>query len=103
MNPKDEPLTYAVVEGRLVLSIGVDTLAHAMRLTPEFEDDRGPQLSVKDEVAFATAIATQLEGDEDESGETSITRALIKAAGDVIEMADPSIEWRDSDGGLLNG
>lgn len=93
--PKDEPLTYAVVGDRLVLSIGIDTLAHAMRLTPEFEDDRGPRLTIKDERAFAISIAAQLEGNEDETGETSITRALIKAAGEVVEMADPSVEWRD--------
>ena len=93
--PKDEPLTYAVVGDRLVLSIGIDALSHAMRLTPEFEDDCGPRLTIKDERAFAISIAAQLEGNEDETGETSITRSLIKAAGEVIEMADPSVEWRD--------
>jgi serine/threonine protein kinase HipA of HipAB toxin-antitoxin module len=95
LQPREEPLTYAVVDGRLVLSIGIDTLAYAMRSTADFEDEKGSRLTVKDEEAFAVAIAAQLEGDEDEAGETSITRALIKAAGDVIEMADPSIEWRD--------
>jgi hypothetical protein len=94
--PTDSALVCAVKGNQLVVSIGISTLARSIIGTPEFEDDRGSRVTIKDEKAFAEAMAARLDDPVDETGETSITTALIKAARELIEMGDERIDYRDA-------
>jgi len=93
--PKERPLVCYVKAGQLIVSIGIDTLAESIRRTPEFEDDAGSRVTIHDPRSFAEAIAIRLDDPVDETGETSITTALIKAARELIEMGDERIDYRD--------
>jgi hypothetical protein len=84
----EDPLRYEIDNGRLVVSIGVNTLADALQQGPEW----GNEFRITDAAVFAQAVVAELETDEDEIGETSITRALTQAAERAIESAADGVE-----------
>jgi hypothetical protein len=84
----EDPLRYEIDNGRLVVSIGVKTLADALQQGPEW----GNEFRITDAAVFAQAVVAELETDEDEIGETSITRALTRAAERAIESAADGVE-----------
>jgi hypothetical protein len=97
--PEHSPLACFVKGKKLVVSIGIETLVQALIRTPEFEDDQGPRLQIKDPRAFAERLATRLEDEVDETGETHVTTLLIKACSELIEMGDWTVELREKASG----
>jgi hypothetical protein len=85
---RDAALTYEIADGQLVVRIGVDTLATALQEGPEW----GSEFRITDAAVFARAVLHELEHDEDEIGETPITRALTQAAERAIESAADGVE-----------
>jgi hypothetical protein len=89
------PLTVEVEGNQLRIVIGVETLAHALATSHEFETDEGSRLTIPDPVAFAKAMARELGDQEDESGETPLTNLLLKICGQLIEMGDLTVRYQE--------
>ena len=87
MNKANEPLKIEVADGRLVISIGVSTLAYALPLAPGLQCEEGSLLTVKDDEQFARDIARELEH-EDEGGDTPVHCLLEKAAWKAVEWSE---------------
>jgi hypothetical protein len=88
-SPEDEPLKVQVVGGRLVITIGIACLAHAIEFDPSlslFNEETGEfeYPEVTDPLVFAQAIDCAL-SQEEEDGSTPVHRMLDKAALDAIE------------------
>ena len=84
-NPRVQPLEIDIIKGRLVISVGVETIGHAISLSPyimRFEDGEEPQITDPD--LFAKEIVRELDR-ESEDGTTLIHLALDKAAERAIE------------------
>jgi hypothetical protein len=89
-DPRQQPLKVEIVDGRLVVSIGVGLLCYAV------QGAGGCDFRVTNEDAFAADIARELERDE-EDGTTLLHRAFDKAASEAVEggseaagLTDPS-------------
>lgn len=88
---KNKSLTIAVKDDQLVISIGVNTLAHAANMCDDFYDD-GYFTEVLDPDQFAQDMANQLNGQEDEDGSSILTRALDKYFMLVFEDGSESMK-----------
>jgi len=89
---RDQQLEVGVVDGRLVISIGVDLLVHAVTHSDDWPEDG----QVVDPDKFAAAIARQLE-DEQEDGTTPLHLAFDAAAVKAIEDGDESVRLAGDD------
>lgn len=87
---RNQALTVEIVDGRLVVSIGIDALMTAVRGGDDWDDD---QYVITDPEDFAASIARGLE-DEQEDGTTDIHLAIDKAVTWAIESAEPGVEFR---------
>lgn len=77
------PLTVEIVDGKLVISIGVETLAFAVWHGDVLDDgDR-----IADVDAFARDVVRQLV-DEDEEGTTPVHKLLDEAALTALDQGD---------------
>lgn len=84
---KDQPLRCTIEDEKLIISIGIDTLAFAAKEHPFFwsgEDDKTPCINVTDNAMFAKEVALALQH-EAEDGSTLITRVIDKAMQDAVE------------------
>ena len=82
----DSPLRCEVVNGELVIAIGVETLAFACTN----KDNGSPPVTVVDAALFAHDVATALK-DEAEDGTTPVHLMLDKACEAAIEMGSPAV------------
>lgn len=80
---KHDPIKVEVVHDRLVISIGVATLCQAVLTSEHSPEDEGPRI-IKDERAFARAIAKELQRDA-EGRDTVMQQMLDYAAERAIE------------------
>ena len=80
-----QPLKTEIADGRLVISIGLDTLAFAANHMPD------PPLKVTDEAKFAESIATVIVWDE--LAEEMLDKAVLA----VVEGARPGAELIEDD------
>ncbi len=78
---RNEGLKVAVVDGRLIISVGVDTLCHAVTVGRRYGTGN---IDVTNVDAFAGEILRELEREE-EDGTTPITSLLDGAAEKAIE------------------
>lgn len=94
LDPPDrgDQLKIRVVDGRLVISIGVETLAIAAKYSNFFDDPTMKELEILDAEAFAREIARQL-AREEEDGTTLVHHALDKAAELAVENGAEGVEW----------
>ena len=88
---RDAPLEVELRDGRLVISIGVETLAKVVEFDPKLEhwnDDLvEPEMpEVADPDAFAGAVAAALKDEEADDGTTRVHRMLDSATAEVIEQ-----------------
>jgi len=88
MGERDEPLSVKVDGGRLVISIGVDTLAWATRHAEhlmEYDEKSGEFLGyvISDPDEFARDVVIELE-QEEEDGTTPVHLLLDKATEAAI-------------------
>lgn len=82
-----------IVNGKLIISLRISTLAHAARHSDYFfrcaED--GTPLKITDEAVFAKSVAYALNAEE-EDGSTPITRMLDAAFEHVSEQGEEGVE-----------
>ncbi len=86
--PTDLPLKAELKGHRLVIEIGVETLAWATENHPDFWDQ---SLHVEDATVFAKEVIQEL-NHEEENGDTLITLMLDKAIGRAINHGAEGIE-----------
>ena len=94
---RNQALTIEIVEGELIIRIGVDTLMTAVRGGDEWDDDT---MTIVDSDTFAAEIANALEHNEQEDGTTDVHLAIDKAAMHVTEYGTEAVRFaedRDDD------
>jgi hypothetical protein len=88
----DIPLKSQIIDGQLIISIGVNTMAWAA----EQSDDLGfISLEVVNKAEFARDIQREL-NEESEDGSTMITRMLDKAVIQTIEQGSIAIRTEET-------
>lgn len=90
---RDQQLTVELVDDRLVISIGVDTLMIAAQGADAWDDDR---LRITDPAAFADEIVRGLE-DEEEDGTTRVHLAIDSAIEWALEQGCEGVAYDESD------
>lgn len=80
---EDTGLSVQVVGGRLVISIGINTLGHSATLSDDILDTFG-QPKITDARVFAEAVAEEMEH-EDDVGHSGLTRLLDQCTFAAIE------------------
>ncbi len=82
-----------IVDGRLVISLSIATLAHAARGSDYFTGCAaiGMPLVITDEAVFAESVRLRLNC-EQEDGSTPVTRMLDEAFESVSEWGDDGVE-----------
>lgn len=97
---RDQHVNVDIVDGRLVVSIGIDTLAVAVQYMPQlgeaFDEVEGKEIEneITDADKLAAAIVEALD-DEEEDGTTLVHRMLDKAALRAIENGAEGILTAD--------
>lgn len=95
MSPgRDQALTIAIVDGQLVITIGVDALMTAVRGGDDWDDET---MTIVDPDAFAAEIAHSLEHNEQEDGTTDIHLAIDRAALDAVESGSEAVRMGDEE------
>lgn len=91
MNPRLESEAQ-VIDGKLVISLSVQTLAVAAGLCEYFQQcaENGYKLKITDETVFANSVARALNREE-EDGSTPITRMLDDAFEWVSEQGEDGL------------
>lgn len=86
-----------IIDGKLVISLSIETLAHAARNSEFFFNcaENGIKLTITDEAAFAESVARGLNREE-EDGSTPIIRMLDEAVEWVSEQGEEGIEEEDA-------
>lgn len=86
----DKPLDYRIIDGVLCISIGINTLAYAMKERDPFyvyDENKGDWRSawvILDNAEFAKDFVAELSREE-EDGSTPLTDMLDKVADNVLE------------------
>jgi hypothetical protein len=106
-DPKEQPLRCEIVDGRIVISVGINTLAGAPAdrepwVVYDMADDRNDfyrKLRVTDPEEFAQDVARALEREE-EDGTNDLHRLFDKAMIDAVEDGSGAVEecdepWRE--------
>jgi len=86
---RNDPLKMFIEGGVLVMQIGVEVIAHAVKLNPELTEydektEQWVEPQITDADAFAASILSALK-DESDDGTTLIHRALDTAAMNALE------------------
>lgn len=77
---RNQRLMAEIVDGRLVVSIGIDTLKFAA----EHCDDN-PRLKILDVDVLAKDVEYELEKERDETGQTALTKLFDEAVNNAFE------------------
>jgi len=88
-------IAITIKDGKLIISIGVALLAHAVQNAPDWPMD----MYISDIRAFAKTIAHALE-QEEEDGTTPVHRMLDGAAEWAIEQGEDGVEDGSVDQGI---
>lgn len=93
---RNTPLEFSIKDGVLTMQIGVDVIAHAVKLSPgltiyDEKADKWLEPTITDSDKFAEEILQALRA-ESEDGTTLIHVALDKAAVNAIEYGAEGIE-----------
>lgn len=82
---KDQPLQVQIIDDRLVISIGIETLCYSAENCPRFYDGETDKytLKVTDMAVFAQDVARELNR-EKEDGETPVCVLLDQAIEDAV-------------------
>ena len=91
---RDTPLTIEIVEGELVIRIGIDTLMVAVRGGDDWDDET---MTIVDADAFAVEIAHALEHNEQEDGTTDVHLAIDRAAMHAVENGSEAVRLADEE------
>lgn len=96
MSLPDAPLSVEISHGRLVISIGVETMAHVVEVGSGFEeyDPRTKQFlhpKITDPWGFAHDVLRELES-EQEDGTTPVHLLLDRAADEAINNGSQYVD-----------
>jgi hypothetical protein len=89
---RNQVLTIEIVDGELIIRIGVDALMTAVRGGDEWDDDT---MKIVDPDTFAAEIAHALEHNEQEDGTTDVHLAIDKAAMHVAEYGTEAVQFTE--------
>ena len=98
----DAPLSVKVTDGRLVISIGISTLAFAAQECnycysyDQTVNDFVHHMKVTDPLLFAKELVTELQ-EEDEEGTTSVHLMIDKAVEQAVENGARGFNWDGQD------
>lgn len=97
-NPRDQGLFVEIVDGRLVISIGVDALMVAAHGSPAFEENEAGECDWKitSPDGFAEDIRHELE-DEEEDGTTLIHIAIDAAIERALDAGSLNVSYGDDE------
>lgn len=101
VNYYGKPLYVGVVDGVLVIQIGVETLAHATAFADwanPYNDEKKDYIrtfAITNALAFAKDVALAMEREE-EDGSSPLTRFLDKAAEDALDEGSEACEFEQS-------
>lgn len=96
---KSSELNIELTDDKLIISIGRDTLLHALMMSPDWPMDF--VVLEKDEQEFLTDLVRYGLQDEDEDGTTPVHRMLDAAALEVLEQGFEGVtEFPGDDDGL---
>lgn len=87
-DPRDQHLEIDVIGDRLVISIGLNTLVHAVTHGADFDDE----VTITDPDLFVQEVINELEWEE-EDGTTLIHRALDTAANKAIDNGCEGVSY----------
>lgn len=90
MSARDQALVVEIVDGRLVISIGVDTLMVAAKGGDAWDDEQGDEIENVD--GFAEDILDQLL-DEAEDGTTLVHIAIDTAVQQALDAGSLNIRY----------
>lgn len=98
MSDREQPLRVEITdEGLLLISIGIETLGHAVELKPGYsKSDGSSAVTITNIDQFAAAVALELESEE-EDGTTLVHIALDEAADQAIENGAEGIDYDEGD------
>jgi hypothetical protein len=90
---KDAPLNIDIVDDKLVISIGISTLAYAIKqgLANDFTE-----MDVTNELGFAQDVIHELEAEDDE-GSNRIHKMFDQCAQDAIDNGTDHVRLHDED------
>lgn len=91
---RNQALTIEIVEGELVIRIGVDTLMIAVQGADDWDDET---MTIVDPDTFAAEIANALQNNEQEDGTTDVHLAIDKAAMHVVEYGTEAVRFADEE------
>lgn len=92
VEPKNQPLRAEIEGGRLVMSIGIDTLAFAFEHDPKREQVRGHDCKVIDSAQFAADVLRALEREE-EDGSTLLNKMIDAACEDALDDGSIGVDY----------
>lgn len=90
MKNEEQGLEAKIIDGKLVVSIGLDVLAYAVEQASDYDPDFLP-VKVINKMNFAKDIIEELTL-EDEGGRSSITELIDAAAMSAIENGSEWVE-----------
>lgn len=91
----NKALKVQIVNGELVISIGISTLCFAIDHAPEMWNEKEDKPRITDEAGFARDILEQLTREE-EDGTTPVHRMFDAAAARAIEYGSANVELEPS-------
>jgi hypothetical protein len=89
---RNDPLKAEINDGRLVISIGVDTLCHAIEIGRSYGLG---DITITDKDIFVKELLNEL-NNESEDGSTIIHRMFDKAASNAIENGALGVNYDDA-------
>lgn len=92
VNSKDAPLKVELKDAKLIISIGIETLAYAF----EHSDYAAEELKVKNPKMFAKEVISSLQ-DEEEDGTTAVHIMLDAACQNACENGAMGVEQIEED------
>jgi len=90
----EQPLKVGIEAGRLVISIGITTLAEALVGPGSPTKEERPHSRITDHAAFARAVIRALE-DEEEDGTTPVHKLLDDVALAFLENGADGVDFGD--------
>lgn len=95
-DPRDESLEITIKGGRLVMSIGVDTLVNAYHgmFCPPYDESRD-EVKITDVNVFAKEVLGALQAEE-EDGSNPVHRLLDNAMIHAIEQGCDGVEFAEA-------
>lgn len=97
MSKKLDPLSYKVVNGEIIIRMGIDTLAYCTQFLDDFkpyDDEAGDwveKFRVSDSLEFAKDVVSEMSREE-EDGSTPLTDFLDKVCINALDNGSIGIE-----------